>query len=151
MKLIHPRRNLSSGGYIEIVDVNPEAKWQKSSSQRPHDLCKLEKLHFECYERMIKTAFPADLESYMKDAGFTNVKTEKFKRPTNTWPNNSSQKEIGKYQALQVEELEGLYLQFLCRVAGMTEDDARDLIENAQNDLTNTGIHAYHEVYVNVS
>lgn len=30
----------------------------------------------------------------------------------------------------------------------MTTDDAMETIENARGDLANTGIHAYHDVYV---
>jgi len=66
------------------------------------------------------TGIADNLEMWMRNAGFVNVKVRKVKVPVGTWPKDPKQKLIGHYQLLGTfEGMEGFTLALWNRVLGV--------------------------------
>lgn len=88
----------------------------------------------------------------MSHAGFVNVKTRIFRCPTNDWPTESEEKQIGRlvcdnysnYQSV----LDGISRAFLRLKGGFMKEEVDVLLANVRNDFRDPKICAYIPMYV---
>jgi len=84
------------------------------------------------------------LERWVRDAGFINIRREKFKMPVGSWAKEKRLKEIGMLNLAQLlEGLEGFSLRSFCQVLGWERDELLDLLEKVRGEIMNKKAHAH--------
>lgn len=83
------------------------------------------------------------LEGWVRDAGFVNVKHEKFRFPLGQWPKDAHMKTIGQYNLAQVMAgLEAFSLRLFCHVLGWQKEEVLVLISKVRKELRDPNLHA---------
>ncbi len=78
----------------------------------------------------------------MKDAGFQNVKVQKFRFPVGPWPRDRHLKDIGLCNLAQVlEGLEAFSLRLMCDVGGWTAEEVTVLLAKVRQEVKDPNIH----------
>lgn len=84
-------------------------------------------------------------------AGFENVRLKHFKWPTNRWPKDRKNKEVGLWTLANIDRgLEGLSMALLTRGLGWTKEEVVAYLPGVRKDLRSSRIHAYWPMYVTV-
>jgi len=101
--------------------------------------------HIDHYTRALKEASDKSgktmdnapkIPQYLKDAGFVNIQSRKFKACIGTWPKDPYYKEIGKVgAAISQSGGEAYGLAVFTRVLGWSSEKAKKLIDAAVRDL----------------
>ena len=85
----------------------------------------------------------------MRAAGFTDVSETRLRLPIGAWPSEAIEKEIGRYNVLNVlEGVEAYTLALFTRVLGMSAEEVRELVERARADVCNRKHRWYIWLYV---
>ncbi|KAK4132171.1 S-adenosyl-L-methionine-dependent methyltransferase [Trichocladium antarcticum] len=142
--------NLRPGGWIELCDpCNP---LRSDDGTLPAD-CPLSQWSALQQEGSRRFGAPLDGASRHKqclvDAGFRNVVQVEYRWPTNPWPSDPKQKDIGQW--CLVNALVGLQassLRIFTGVLGWSATELEGLLAGVRKDLENPDIHAYWPVYV---
>lgn len=84
------------------------------------------------------------LKQLMIDAGFEDVTMHIYKWPTNAWPKNHRNKEIGMWNNENVRMgLEGYTMAPFTRALGWTAIEVNVFLIDVREDLDDRSIHAY--------
>ena len=82
------------------------------------------------------------LEQWVRDAGFENVRAEKFRVPVGPWPKDPKLKGVGMLNLRQaLDGLEAFSLRLFCDVAGWTEEEVMVLLANVRKELKDPKMH----------
>ncbi|KAL8952043.1 MAG: hypothetical protein Q9222_002030 [Ikaeria aurantiellina] len=82
------------------------------------------------------------LEGYMRDAGFKDVQSFKYKIPIGPWPKDKHLKTVGSWNLLQIEEgLEAFTLRLFTSLLGWKLEAVHVLLANVRKDLRNPKVH----------
>ena len=83
------------------------------------------------------------LEGWVRDAGFTNVKHERFRLPIGSWPKDAHLKQVGLYNITQIMAgLEAFSLRIFCDVLGWRKEEVFVLLAAVRNELKDSKLHA---------
>jgi hypothetical protein len=95
----------------------------------------------------MSTTLPAELEPYLRDAGFENIHCKVMKVPIGTWARDKTMRLIGLYQKLAV-------VDFIPTLAGrpfqalqIAEAEAEVRVALARKALENSSVHRYFNYY----
>ncbi|KAL8874547.1 MAG: hypothetical protein Q9174_000134 [Haloplaca sp. 1 TL-2023] len=89
------------------------------------------------------------LEKWMKDAGFQNVKAEKFVWPVGTWPKDKHLKEVGAWNYLQIMEgLEAFTFQLFTQHLGYSKAEVEVICANIRKEMKDPRLHIMFHLYV---
>ncbi len=87
------------------------------------------------------------LESWIKDAGFTNVVHKLLPIPVGTWPKNRKLKEIGAFDVVQfLDGLEAISLRILTTVGGWSPEEVQVLLVDVRKELREPRMRAQHNL-----
>lgn len=137
--------NLSPGGYLELNEVDAIPTSDDGTLTENCNLMKSFKLWAE---GLVVLGSPfekfARMEGVLKDVGFEDVHIQRFKWPTNSWPNDPKHRELGiwNYENL-APNLEGMFLASYTRGLDWTKEEVLVMVMNARKDFADRSIHAY--------
>ncbi|KAI9799047.1 MAG: hypothetical protein M1833_004241 [Piccolia ochrophora] len=140
--------NLTPGGWVEWNDFNFKYYSDDGSLTKDHSLALWNWKLAEAYETFGADSCPGPhLESWVRDAGFTNVVCKKYKIPIGTWPKDKEMKVLGAWGMLfTLESLEAVTLKIYTTVLGWRPEEVQVLLANTRKDLKNSNIHAVYEL-----
>ncbi|KAL8926767.1 MAG: hypothetical protein Q9172_001643 [Xanthocarpia lactea] len=129
-----------SGGWVEFIDLDltwtsPDGSLTDSHSSKRfnNEFIKASR------EANIESCPGLYLEGWMKDAGFANVKAEKFIWPVGTWP---------KDKHLIMEGLEGFTYALFTRQLGMSKAEVEVICANIRKEMKDPKMHAMFHLHV---
>ncbi|KAJ9644789.1 hypothetical protein H2204_001251 [Knufia peltigerae] len=136
--------SLAPGGWLEIQDVCPP---KSDDDSIPPD---------GPYRRWIGTwcqalraggrdpFLAARYADLFREAGFADVRVERFRVPQNNWPADPDYKTLGTLNCINIlAGIEGLTLRPLTKFLGWTLQEVQVLVARARPDVKDTRIHAY--------
>lgn len=92
-----------------------------------------------------------ELETWVRDAGFTDIVHKMFKLPLGPWPLNRDLKLVGAYyHMLTSQGLEGYTLRLYTHALKWSYEEIQVLLADVRRDMNDRSIHAYtvmHKVY----
>ncbi|KAI4276291.1 MAG: hypothetical protein L6R38_005700 [Xanthoria sp. 2 TBL-2021] len=138
------------GGWVEFIDLDltwtsPDGSLKEShaSKQFGNEFIKASR------EAGIEPCPGLYLEGWMKDAGFKDVKAEKFVWPVGTWPKDKHLKEVGAWNYLQIMEgLEAFTYALFTRNLGMSKAEVEVICANIRKEIKNPAMHAMFHLHV---
>lgn len=82
--------------------------------------------------------------SYLRQAGFVDIKEEVIKVPINGWPINPAERELGRFLCLGLTMgLVAMTLAPLARMRGMSREEVEAKTSRVKEEIANRRIHAY--------
>ncbi|DAA77364.1 TPA_exp: hypothetical protein A8136_6624 [Trichophyton benhamiae CBS 112371] len=136
------------GGWVEFQDWDGTIRSDDDTLKGTH-LFQLQETVKEAFIEMGINANPgAECGSWLKDAGFINITTQKYKVPLGTWPKDKHLKTVGAYNLLQHTEGLGGIANLPLIKKGWQPEEIEVLLSKTREDLRNRSIHAYFNFYV---
>ncbi|KAJ5097631.1 hypothetical protein N7456_008352 [Penicillium angulare] len=142
--------HLKPGGWIELQEFEVTLKSDDDSMRLAPTLCEfIGQLH----EASAKFHRPMNIaeghRQRLVEAGFEDVRDEVYKVPCSTWPKDSTQKQIGKFNlASLLMAVESYSLALFTRVLGWTNLETQVFLTGVRKDLKNPNVHAYCNLHV---
>ncbi|CAL8582130.1 hypothetical protein XPA_007803 [Xanthoria parietina] len=138
------------GGWVEFIDLDltwtsPDGSLQESHASKTfnNEFIKASR------EAGIESCPGLYLEGWMKDAGFKDVKAEKYVWPVGTWPKDKHLKEVGAWNYLQIMEgLEAFTYALFTRHLGMSKAEVEVICANIRKEIKNPAMHAMFHLHV---
>ncbi|MCJ1262518.1 hypothetical protein MMC22_002388 [Lobaria immixta] len=91
----------------------------------------------------------SQLEGWMQNAGFQNIRTEKFRVPIGPWPKDKHLKTIGAWNLVQLEDgMEAINMRLYTQTLGWKPEEVQVLIAKIRQELSNPRIHMIYDFYV---
>ncbi|KAH8645412.1 S-adenosyl-L-methionine-dependent methyltransferase [Xylariales sp. PMI_506] len=143
---------LNPGGWLEINDAVADLVSEEGSEADERvETSKLKQwwtfLSTGAYLNGVDTNKVLKYEQWFVEAGFTDVKVEKFKVPSTPWPKDPKAKRVGQWMhANYLSGLRGVGFKML-RLAGMSPTGIEEFIEAVRNELQYDNIRGYTPVY----
>ncbi|KAJ4250154.1 hypothetical protein NW762_011967 [Fusarium torreyae] len=143
-------KNLSPGGYIELMDPIYPATSDDETVSKDSAVYKWSTLMNEAATKM-GSALDSGLhyKDQLIQAGFVNVVEKSYKWPMNTWPREKKMKELGAWGNVNlVGGVQGLSLALFTKVLGWNIDELELFLVDVRKDLCNKDLHGYWRVNV---
>lgn len=143
-------RNLNSGGWLEMQDINFPMRCDDGSITPQSDLGKWTELMMEAGER---SGFRLDTcgrsVEMMQNAGFIDIVRIPFKWPINQWPRDARHKTIGEWtEANFVFGLESIMLALFTRFLGWKKEEVWDFMTRVISEWRDVRNHGYFDIFV---
>ncbi|KAK0382328.1 methyltransferase domain-containing protein [Colletotrichum limetticola] len=140
--------NLNPGGYLELNDIDAIPL---SDDGTLTEECTLKKSFSLWSEAIATLGSPFEkfnrLEGVLAEVGFEDVRVERFKWPTNSWPKDPKFRELGIWNHENIApHLEGMFMARITRGLKWTEQEVHELAVKARKDFDDTSIHAYFQM-----
>ncbi|KAL9042880.1 MAG: hypothetical protein Q9180_000264 [Flavoplaca navasiana] len=147
---IQPKWHTRPGGWVEFIDLDLTWTSPDGSLEESHASKKFNNEFIRASrEANIESCPGLYLEGWMKDAGFKDVKAEKFVWPVGTWPKDKHLKEVGAWNFLQIMEgLEGFTYALFTRNLGMSKAEVEVICANIRKEIKNPAMHAMFHLHV---
>lgn len=139
--------NLRPGGWVEFQDYFVKLR-AVDESLRGTALEHWNDLVIEGVRRMGKNANACfRYKAQLHEAGFVDVREEKFALPGNPWARGEDQKILGTMQMENIlDGLHGFSIGLFTKMMGMSAQEVELLLVDVRKDLRNTKIHFYYPV-----
>ncbi|KAF5130313.1 Secondary metabolism regulator LAE1 [Metarhizium anisopliae] len=143
----HPR-SLRPGGWVELQELHGVPLCDDGTMPDEDPVKSLYDTAGAAYKKFgMSTTLPAQLEPYLREAGFENVHCRVMKVPIGTWAKGKIMRAIGLYQKMAI-------LDFIPTLAGrpfqalqISEADAEIRVALARKGLEDTSTHRYFNYY----
>ncbi|RKL29930.1 hypothetical protein BFJ72_g11799 [Fusarium proliferatum] len=142
-------QNLTSNGYLELQEADLTIKSDDDTVKPDNALLKCLKLLQEASERFGRpyVDIPA-LVNVMTEIGFVDVKIERFRWPSNSWPKDKKYKELGTWCYENFSSgLEAITMAALTRGHGWSVEDTTVFLMDVRKTMGDRKIHAYWPIY----
>ncbi|KAL9000018.1 MAG: hypothetical protein Q9169_001263 [Polycauliona sp. 2 TL-2023] len=138
------------GGWVEFIDLDLTWTSPDGSLNESHASKKFNNEFIRASrEANIESCPGLYLEGWMKDAGFKDVKAERFIWPVGTWPKDKHLKEVGAWNYLQIMEgLEAFTYALFTRNLGMSKAEVEVICANIRKEIKNPKMHAMFHLHV---
>ncbi|EUC37180.1 hypothetical protein COCCADRAFT_86508 [Bipolaris zeicola 26-R-13] len=142
--------NLTSGGYLHQLEMSIQFKSDDGTLTPTHVLSQWSDIFHEASKRFGKSFYEVwNLSTYIRNAGFQDVKEYVYKVPVNSWPADPHMKELGRWNLLHITQgAEGWGLFLLTKVMGWSVEEAQVFFAKFRNGVKERKVHAYFEVVV---
>ncbi|KAF9767775.1 hypothetical protein IL306_015012 [Fusarium sp. DS 682] len=137
--------HLKPNGYLELQEADLTIKSDDDTVKPDNSLLKCLKLLQEASEKFGRpyVDIPA-LVDVMTEIGFVDVKIERFRWPSNSWPKDKRYKELGTWCYENFSSgLEAITMAALTRGHGWSMEDTTMFLTQVRKDMGNKKIHAY--------
>ncbi|KAF5546673.1 methyltransferase [Fusarium mexicanum] len=142
-------QNLTPNGYLELQEADLTIKSDDDTVKPDNPLLKCLKLLQEASERFGRpyVDIPA-LVDVMTEIGFVDVKIERFRWPSNSWPKDKKFKELGAWCYENFSSgLEAITMAALTRGHGWSVEDTTVFLMDVRKSMGDRKIHAYWPIY----
>lgn len=141
--------NLNPGGYVEFQDYYVKLV----SSDGTLDGTALQRWNNMINEALGPTGRSglnsAHYQRWMTEAGFEEVREEKFLVPGNPWPRDKEWRQLGMLQMTNIlEGLHGISINLFTKFLNMSVEAVEVFLSDVRRDIRNPRIHFYYPVYV---
>ncbi|KAF9872378.1 methyltransferase domain-containing protein [Colletotrichum karsti] len=141
---------LEPGGWIELSDILLDLQ-SDDGSVTPE--CAVQRWATHMMEAAAVWKRPLDSCKFYKEqlaaAGFTNIKHEIYKWPTNPWPKEPRFKELGAWTYENLGNgLSGLSLALFTRALGWSAEELELFLMDVRKDMKDRSIHGWWPIYV---
>ncbi|KAK6337837.1 hypothetical protein TWF696_001316 [Orbilia brochopaga] len=136
---------LKPGGWYESQEHTVEITSDDGSVPEDHILKQWVIDLTEATEKIGKTchAHP-HIDTWMKEAGFVNVKKTYYQLPIGTWPTDPVDKEIGAFNLINMlDATEGYTIALYTRVLGKSTEETAKAIKEIKKGLKTKSFHMY--------
>ncbi|EFY92269.1 hypothetical protein MAC_01540 [Metarhizium acridum CQMa 102] len=141
-------RSLRPGGWVELQELQGVPLCDDGTMSDEDPVKSLYDTAGAAYKKFgLSTTLPAELEPYLREAGFENVHCRIMKVPIGTWAKGKIMRAIGLYQKMAI-------LDFIPTLAGrpfqalqISEADAEIRVALARKGLEDTSVHRYFNYY----
>jgi SAM-dependent methyltransferase len=136
-------QNLAPGGWLELHESANTLYSEDDSLKPDNPLVKLMDGLMEACDKIGRTLDPApSFKGWVKDAGFENVKQQRFKLPVGSWPKDPRMKEIGTFLTLNfVEGVDGFTAVLFKDVLGWKQEEVSVLNAEVRAAAHQKGVH----------
>ncbi|GME53029.1 Methyltransferase type 11 [Neofusicoccum parvum] len=143
-------RSLKPGGWIELQDYVMQI-YSHDGSVKPDSA--LIKWPAEILKGMEKLGLEGEpgkhLETWVRDAGFTNIRHEIFPFPVGGWPKDKMLKEVGLLNLANFNEgISPFSMRVLTHALGWTKEEVDALMAQVRTELKKKSIHPIHDFHV---
>ncbi|KAL2217477.1 S-adenosyl-L-methionine-dependent methyltransferase [Thermoascus aurantiacus ATCC 26904] len=142
--------NLKPGGWVEFQDVDTRL-YSEDNTIGPDNKVRemLDLLRHAC-DRIGRTLDPGpQLEGWVRDAGFQNVRHRRFPLPIGTWPKDRRMKRIGAMMALQhLDGVEAFTMEPFTEILGWSREEVKSFNAKVRQDVQKKGCHMIHDFHV---
>ncbi|KAF4857172.1 Secondary metabolism regulator LAE1 [Colletotrichum siamense] len=137
--------HLTPGGYFELQEADLFPTSDDGTLKGDSPLMKCTDL---MYEASVKFGRPFQqippLVRMMEDTGFVDVKLNRFKWPTNSWPKDPRYKELGIWANENLTSgLEGFCMAPFTRAHDWTREEVLVFLVDVRKNMNDRSIHAY--------
>ncbi|KAI8291170.1 hypothetical protein K4K57_007656 [Colletotrichum sp. SAR 10_99] len=137
--------HLTPGGYFELQEADLFPTSDDGTLKDDSPLMKCTDL---MYEASVKFGRPFQqippLVRMMEDTGFVDVKLNRFKWPTNSWPKDPRYKELGIWANENLTSgLEGFCMAPFTRAHDWTREEVLVFLVDVRKNMNDRSIHAY--------
>ncbi|KAK9441069.1 S-adenosyl-L-methionine-dependent methyltransferase [Metarhizium brunneum] len=144
----HAYESLRPGGWVELQELHGVPLCDDGTMPDEDPVKSLYDTAGAAYKKFgMSTTLPAQLEPYLREAGFENVHCRVMKVPIGTWAKGKIMRAIGLYQKMAI-------LDFIPTLAGrpfqalqISEADAEIRVALARKGLEDTSTHRYFNYY----
>jgi len=146
--------HLKPGGYAEFKEASGDRMYCDDGTydEKNSPVAKYITLLNKGFQKMGVDLDPLKVVPLLEKAGFVDIKVVTKKAPVGTWPKDKHMKELGRWGLTQyVQATEAYGLAVFTRTLGMSQEDAKKVIEDANKAGGNTRVHGYWKVYVIVA
>ncbi|OHE95583.1 methyltransferase [Colletotrichum orchidophilum] len=129
--------HLNPGGWVELLDMNPEFYSEDGSYTKEHATYKWNQGFLSAIRAVGRDPTPGPKhENRVREAGFTNVTAEKYKAPLTPWVKDQHYKDLGMMNlVLTVDGLEGFSMKLFTEVLGRTKEEVEVEIMSVKKEL----------------
>lgn len=140
--------HLEPGGWVEFQDFDIDHYSLDGSLTPDHALRRWINIAYTAEEKTGRSLRPGrNLEQWMRDAGFIDVKVIKTPLPLGRWPKDEKLKKIGLFNWTQLwDGLQGMSLRMFIDCLGWRQEDLEVLLMQVRNDLKDSKIHALYDL-----
>ncbi|KXX75653.1 Malonyl-[acyl-carrier protein] O-methyltransferase 1 [Madurella mycetomatis] len=142
--------NLKPGGWVEFQESANQLYSQDGTVTKDNPIVRMMDGLMEACDRIGRTLDPApSMEGWVRDAGFVNVKVERFKMPVGTWPKDPKLKEIGAFLGLNFTEgVEAFTAALFKDVLGWSETEVAVLNASVRSGVKKGDAHGIFDFLV---
>lgn len=146
--MLTTNRNLAPGGWAEFQDFEFNFHSDDGSLKEDSEMFKWITTLNDAADKFGRNSSPGpNLEGRAKDAGFVNVKHQKFRLPIGPWAKDAHLKTIGKFNQVQLlSGLEAFSLRLYTDVLGWQKEEVVVLLAKVRNELKDPNIHAMYNL-----
>ncbi|CAH0052544.1 unnamed protein product [Clonostachys solani] len=138
------------GGWLEVIDSSVPCRSDDGSLTEDHALHQWMSLMLKASENLGRSIAASNHHKQrFINAGLKNVTQRAYKWPTNPWPKDSKNKELGFWTLANIENgLEGISMALLTRGLGWTKEQLLPFLAVVRKDMRDPHIHAYWTILV---
>ena len=93
--------------------------------------------------------FSPQLESWVREAGFTNIHSKTLPFPVGTWPKDKTLKEVGAFNLIQyLDNIEGMTIRVYTQAWGWSAEEVKVLCAQLRKEFKNPRMRMQHNFYV---
>ncbi|KAK8237765.1 methyltransferase domain-containing protein [Phyllosticta capitalensis] len=142
--------NLEPGGWAEFQDFDL-LYYSDDDSMNPNtEIYKWIMLWLEASRKIGRDPRPGpQLEGWMKEQGFVNVRHERIKFPIGPWPKDKDKKELGMFNLMQtLEGLEAYTLRLFTQVHGWRREEIDVVVAKVRSEIMSRWLHSQFDLHV---
>ncbi|KAJ4289331.1 hypothetical protein N0V88_007082 [Collariella sp. IMI 366227] len=142
--------NLAPGGWAEFQDFEFDFHSDDGTLTPSSEMLKWVTILNDAADSVGRTSSPGpNLEKWVQDAGFVNVRHEKFRLPLGPWPKDPKLKEVGRFNLMQMlSGLEAFSLRLYTDVLGWEKEEVMVMLAKVRGELRDSRIHAMYNFHV---
>ncbi|KAI8272881.1 methyltransferase domain-containing protein [Colletotrichum sp. SAR11_57] len=142
--------NTNPGGWAEFQDWDIVYYCDDGTLTEDTYTMKMDRMFLEACQMIGRDPCPGpQLEGWLKDAGFVNVRHTMFKIPIGTWPKDAHLKDLGHMNVIQIMDgLEAYNMRLFTSVLGWTQVEAQVLFAEVRKEMKSNRYHGYTQFHV---
>lgn len=141
-------RSLRPGGWIELQELQGVPLCDDGTMTDDDPVKYLYDMAGKAYSKFgMSTTLPAELEPYLRKAGFENIHCQIMKVPIGSWAKEATMRTVGLYQKMAVLDFLPTLPGRPFKALGMSEAEAEVTVAMARKGLDDANVHRYFNYY----
>ncbi|PWW76195.1 S-adenosyl-L-methionine-dependent methyltransferase, partial [Tuber magnatum] len=138
-------KHLAPGGWIEVAELKLPFESDDGTLTKDSYLYKWCQYSLESGQKSGRTFEITDkMYGWLGFAGFTDLRERNMRVPIGPWPKDAKEKEVGKYNLLNLMEgMDGFTTALLTRFLGWKPIEVQAFYGNVRSEMTNPRIHSH--------
>ncbi|KAH0429720.1 hypothetical protein CcaCcLH18_08263 [Colletotrichum camelliae] len=142
--------NTNPGGWAEFQDWDIVYHCDDGTLTEDTYTMKMDRMFLEACQMIGRDPCPGpQLDGWLREAGFVNIRHKMFKIPIGTWPKDAHLKDLGHMNVIQIMDgLEAYNLRLFTTVLGWTQVEAQVLFAEVRKEMKSNRYHGYTQFHV---